>query len=73
MTLNNPKQIKGFPGGTVVKNLLANAGDTGDASSFLALGRSLGVGNGNPFQYSCLENPTEREAWRVTVHKSRKE
>ena len=51
MTLNNPKQIKGFPGGTVVKNLLANAGDTGDTSSFLALGTSLGVGNGNPFQY----------------------
>ena len=67
MTLNNPNQIKGFPGGTVVKNLLANAGDTGDASSFLALGRSLGVGNGNPFQYSCLEHSMDRRDLQATV------
>ena len=67
MTLNNPKQIKGFPGGTVVKNLLANAGDTGDTSSFLALGTSLGVGNGNPFQYSCLEHPMGRRDSQGTV------
>ena len=67
MTLNNPKQIKGFPGGTVVKNLLANAGDTGDTSSFLALGTSLGVGNGNPFQYCCLEHPMGRRDSQGTV------
>ena len=55
------------PGGTVVKNLLANAGDTGDTSSFLALGTSLGVGNGNPFQYSCLEHPMGRRDSQGTV------
>ena len=67
MTLNNHKQIKGFPGGTVVKNLLASVGDTRDASSFLALGRSLGVGNGNPFQFSCLEHPMDRRDSQATV------
>jgi len=46
----------GFPGGSVVNNLPASVGD---ASSFLGLGRSPGEGNGNPLQYSCLENPTE--------------
>ena len=55
----------GFPGGSVVKNLSANAGD---ASSILGLGRSPGEGNGNPLQYSCLENPTDRGAWQATVH-----
>ena len=40
--------LRGFPGGTVVKNLLASAGDTGDPGSIPGLGRSLGVGNGNP-------------------------
>ena len=48
----------GFPGGSVVKNLPANAGDTG---SIPGLERSPGEGNGNPFQYSCLENPREEE------------
>ena len=48
--------IRGFPGGTVVKNPPANAGDARDASSIPGLGRSPGEGNGNPFQYSCLEN-----------------
>ena len=52
----------GFPGGIVVKNPPA------DADSIPGSGRSLGVGNGNPFQYSCLENPMDRGAWRVTVH-----
>ena len=46
----------GFPGGSVVKNPLANAGDT---TSILGSGRSLGEGNGNPLQYSCLQNPTD--------------
>ena len=49
----------------MVKNLPANAGDVGLIPE---LGRSLGEGNGNPFQYSCLENPTDRGAWRATVH-----
>ena len=55
----------GFPGGAVVNNPPANAGDRG---SIPGLGRSPGEGNGNPFQYSCMENSMEREAWRATVH-----
>ena len=51
----------------VVKNPLANAGDSGDAGSTLGLGRSPGEGNGNPLQYSCLENPRGRKAWWATV------
>ena len=58
----------GFPGGSVVKNLSANAGDTEDVGLIPGLGRSLGRGNGNPVQYSCLENPMDRGAWRSTVH-----
>ena len=46
----------GFPSGTVVKNMAANAGDTGDTGSIPESGRSPGAGNGNPLQYSCLEN-----------------
>ena len=49
-------------GGRVVKNLPANAGDTG---SILGSGRSPGVGNGNPLQYSCLENSIDRGAWQA--------
>ena len=48
-----------FPGGTVVKNLPANAGDTGDVGSVPGLGRSPRGGNGNLLQYSCLENSTD--------------
>ena len=59
----------GFPGGSVVKNSPANAGDKG---SIPGLGRSPGERNGNPLQYSCLGNPMDREAWRATVHKSQK-
>ena len=55
-------------GGTVVKNLPANAGATGDTVSISGLGRSLGGGNGNPLQYSCQENPMDRGAWWATVH-----
>ena len=47
----------GFPGGSVVKILPANAGDAGDMDSILGLGRFPGGGNGNLLQYSCLENP----------------
>ena len=53
------------PRGAVVKNLLANAGDTG---SIPGLGRSLREGKGNPLQYSCLENYTVRGAWQATAH-----
>ena len=49
---------------TVVKNPPTN---TGDSSSTPGLGRSLGEGNGNPLQYSCLENSMDRGAWRTTV------
>ena len=52
----------------MVKNPPANAGDTRDAGLIPGLGRSPGVRNGNPFQYSCLENPMDRGAWWVTVH-----
>ena len=50
----------GFPGGAVVKNPSANEGDPRDASLIPGSGRSLEVGNGNPLQYSCLENPMDR-------------
>ena len=56
-----------FPRGAVVKNLLANAGDAGDTGSILGSGRSPEVGNGNPLQYSCLENSVDRGAWRAAV------
>ena len=52
----------------LVKNLPANVGDLRDAGSISGLGRSPGVGNGNPFQYSCLENYVDRGAWWATVH-----
>ena len=52
----------------MVKNLLANAGDTGDEGLIPDLGRSLGGGNGNPLQYSGLENPMGRGTWLATVH-----
>ena len=51
----------------MVKNLPANAGDIGDAGSIPGWGRSPGEGNGNPLQYFCLENSTDRGAWRATV------
>ena len=56
----------------VVKNLPANAGDIRVVGSIPGLGRSPGVENGNPLQYSCLENPMDRGAWQSTVQ-SRKE
>ena len=56
--------MRGFPGGSVVKNLPANAGDVG-----LIPGseRSPGEGNDNPLQYSSLENPMDRGVWQATV------
>ena len=59
--------VLGFPGDSVVKNLPANAGDAGNAGLIPELGRSPGVGNGNPLQYSCLENSMDRGAWQATV------
>ena len=53
----------------VIKNLPANAGDAGDMGSIPGSGRSHGGRHGNPLQYSCLENPMDREAWQATVHK----
>ena len=47
----------------------ANAGDTREAGLILGLGRSLGGGQGNPLQYSCLENPMDRGAWPTIVHR----
>ena len=55
----------GFPGGSVVKNLTANAGDAGSTAGS---GKSPKEGNGNPLQYSCLGNPMDRGASQATVH-----
>ena len=55
----------GFPGGSAVKNPPANAGN---ARLIPGLGRAPGEVNGNPLQYSCLENPKDRKAWWSTVH-----
>ena len=53
----------------MAKNPSANAGDTRGLGSIPGLGRSPGEGNGNPLQYSCLENPMDRGAWWPTVHR----
>ena len=55
----------GFPGGSGGKESACYAGDLG---SIPGLGRSLGEENGNPLQYSCLKNPTDRGAWQAAVH-----
>ena len=55
----------GFPHISVGKESACSAGDPG---SVPRSGRSPGKGNGNPLQYSCLENPMDRGAWRATVH-----
>ena len=55
--------FQGLPGGAVVKNPAADQGDTGDEGSIPGSGRSPGVGNGKPLQYSCLGNPMNREVW----------
>ena len=57
-----------FPGGEVVENLSALAGDAADMGLVPGSERSPGEGNGNPLQYSCLENPMDRGAWWVTAH-----
>ena len=55
----------------MVKNLPANAGDVRDMGLIPGSGRSPGDGQGNPLQYSCLENPVDRGAWWATVHSVR--
>ena len=57
----------------MVKNPVPHVGDPGDAGSIPGSGRSLGEGNGNPLQYSCLGNPKGRGAWRAIVHRVTKE
>ena len=52
----------------MVKNLPANVGDTGVAVSIPGSGRSLGIGNNNPLNYSCLENSMDRGVWQATVY-----
>ena len=59
---------KGFPGGSVIKNPPANVGDTENMGSIPGSGRSPEEGNGNPLQYSSLENSEDREAWQAIVH-----
>ena len=61
---------RAFQVALVVKNLPANAGDIKDTSPNPGSGRSSGGGKGNPLQYSCLENPMDREAWQATVHRT---
>ena len=58
-----------MPGGSVVKRMPANARDTGDMGLIPGSGRSTGEGNGNPLQYSCLENPMDIGAWQAIVHR----
>ena len=53
----------------MVKNPPANVGDVTDSGSIPGSGRSSGEGHGNSLQYSCLENPMDRGAWRATVHR----
>ena len=53
----------------MVKNSPTNAGDVRDGGSISGLGRSLRGGHGNPLKYFCLENPMDREVWRVTAHR----
>ena len=57
----------------MVKNPLTSAGDIRDGGSAPGLGRSPGVGNGNPLQYSCLENSMDREAWWAIIFGVEKE
>ena len=60
--------VLGFPGGSLVKNLPANAGDARDSGSTPSSGRSPEVGNGNLPQYLCLKYSMDRGAWWTIVH-----
>ena len=57
-----------FSGGSMVKYLPANAGATEDVGLIPGSGRSSGVENGNPFQYSCLASPMDKGAWQATAY-----
>jgi len=61
--------LEGLSRWLVVKNLPADARDLRDIDSVPGSGRSPGEGHGNPLQYSCLENPLDRESWRAAVHR----
>ena len=61
-------KVKASQVALVVKNLSANAGDIRDLSSVAGWGRSPEEGHGNPLQYSCLENPMDRGAWRTSTY-----
>ena len=63
----------GIPGGIMVKNQPANAGDARDVVLIPGLERSPGVGNGYPLQYSCLDNSMDIGAWQATVYEGHKE
>ena len=62
-------QDRSFPGGEVVKNQPANAGDTRDPGLIPESGIFSAEGHGNPLQYSCLENPMDKGAWQATVYR----
>ena len=64
----NQVQYGDFPGGTVITNTPAHAGDTKDKGSIPGLRRAPGVGNGKPLHYSCLKNSMDRGTWWGTVH-----
>ena len=63
-----PKLSQASQAALVAKNPPASAGDIRDVGSIPGSGRSPGGGQGNPLQYSCLENPMDRGAWWATVH-----
>ena len=67
MTLSRLLKGVDFSGGAVVKNLPASAEDTRDEGLIPGSGRPPGVGNGNPLQYSCLENSTDSAAWQASL------
>jgi len=63
------QRSRGFLGGLVGKESACSAGDAGDLGSIPGSGRTSGGGNGNPLQWSCLENPMDRGAWWAIVHR----
>jgi len=65
-------EMQQFQGMLVVENLPDNARDMGDRGSIPGSGRSPRGGQGNPLQYSCLENPMDRGSWQATVHRVEK-
>ena len=67
--MNRVAILMGFPGGTSIKNLPANAGDVRDLGSIPGSGRAPGKGHGDSLQYSCLENSMDRGAWWALVHR----